>query len=132
MATIRERNRPLFHRFANREAVNFTASMGGKVSKDGNNVLTFTGEFALNNPLGTYWSDHVQNGALILSEGVDSEIGGKDRIRLIADGSGIDIPAEWINVGVDAISEADGDINIIEIVKVSDSEINYRNFILVP
>lgn len=126
MASKRESNRPLFHRLANREAINFKASEGKRIN-DGNNALVFAGELALNNPLGTFWPDYVQAGALALMVGEDAEIGGCDLIKITADGNAITLdPAyTWKNIGSDSISVVVAAINILLILKVNNTEINY-------
>lgn len=125
MASNRESNRPLFHRFANREAINFKSSEGKRL-RDGNNILVFAGELALNNPLGTFWPDYVQAGALVLMVGEDAEIGGYDRVKISADGNTIDLDPSfaWISTG-GAIDPSPGATNIIQCKMVSSTEIEY-------
>lgn len=126
MATIRESLRPLFHRFQNREAVNFRASEGKRLN---NNVNTpaFAGELALNNPLGTYWPNFAQAGALVITVGEDAEVGGNDRVKITADGNTITLdPAyTWKNIGSDSIGVVAGNVNILMVNMVSATEIEY-------
>lgn len=127
-----EARRPLFRRFQNREAYNPASSNGGKRVLGGeDNTNNFAGEFALNNPLGTYWNNKVQAGALALSEGSDSEVGGFDRVKITADGSGITVPGAWVNIGAGAIDTTNGAVNIIRVWKVANSEVNYDVFVVV-
>lgn len=126
MASKRESNRPLYHRFLNKEAVNFRASVG-KTLNDGSNVAAFAGELALNNPLGTYWPDYAQTGALELTVGEDAEVGGCDRVKITANGSGITFAAShtWKNIGSQALDTSNGAVNVLMLLMVSNSEINY-------
>lgn len=126
MASKRESNRPLFHRFQNREAINFRSSIG-KQLLDNNNVAVFAGELALNNPLGTFWPDLAQAGAIAITVGEDAEIGGCDRVKITANGDAITLDGgyTWNNIGTDAISIVNNDINIIICLMVSATEINY-------
>lgn len=126
MASRRESNRPLFHRFQNREAINFRSSVG-KQLLDHNDVSVFAGELALNNPLGTFWPDFAQAGALELTVGEDAEIGGCDRVKITADGNAITLSGSytWTNIGADSIDSAVGQVNVLVILMVSLTEINY-------
>jgi hypothetical protein len=125
MSSLRESNRPLFHRLLNKEAVNFKASIG-KVLRNGINTSTFAGELACNNPLGSFWPDYVQTANLTILIGEDAEIGGFDRLRVTADGHTIDLdPAyNWILLS-GAIDTTAGATNIIKATKVSETEIEY-------
>lgn len=119
--------RPLFQRSrSTREAVNMKASEGGKRFNTGLQASVFTGEAALNNPLGTYWPDLAQSGALVLSEGTDAEVGGCDQVKITADGSGITVPGAWVNVGTDEIDTTAAAVNRLIIVKTQ-TEIQYVN-----
>lgn len=122
-----ERKRPLFHRFANREAYNPAASAGGKRTNDTVGAQAFAGSFAFNNPLGTYWEDYTQTGVLELTVDSEAEIGGCDRVKIIASGDAITLDGDytWTNVGSEEISIVAADENIIMAVKVSATEIEY-------
>ena len=109
--------RPLFHRFLNREAVNLKASVGGKWYNDGKQSDVFTGEFAFNNPLGTYWPALVQTDDIVLSEGGDSEVGGNDYVKITANGDAITVPGAWKQMGATAIDNSNGAVNHIYINK---------------
>ncbi len=126
MASKKESNRPLFHRFQNREAINFRASVG-KELLDRNNVAVFAGELALNNPLGTYWPAYAQTGALEITVGEDAEIGGADYVKITASGDAITLSGSytWNNVGSASIDNTIGVVNAIIFVMVSATEINY-------
>lgn len=126
MASKKESNQPLYRRLSTKEVVFFRSSLG-KVLNDGNGYTAFTGELALNSPLGTYWPTvFVQAGALVLTVGEDALLGGFDRVKITADGNTIDLdPAyTWIltSGGIDASA---GATNIITAKKVSDTEIEY-------
>lgn len=113
--------RPLF------KSQNPMASAGGKrvnkaVSSEDTNV--FTGEFALNNPMGTYWTDHEQDAELELSAGADAEVGGIDYVKITANGDGITVPGAWKNQGTVEIDETDTAVNHIYVNKTM-SEITY-------
>lgn len=126
MASKKDSNRPLFHRFQNREAINFKASVGKKLL-DGNDVAVFAGELALNNPLGTFWPDYAQTGALELTVGEDAEIGGCDRVKITANGSAITLSGlyTWKNIGSTAIDTTAAAVNVIMVLMVSTTEMNY-------
>lgn len=85
----------------------------------------FTGTVDLSNPYGTYWNDYVQTGTLNITNGPRGQIGGADRLKITSNGSAINLPANWVNVGSVAISTVAADVNRIVVVKVSDLEINY-------
>lgn len=87
----------------------------------------FKGQFRLDNPLGSFWNDYTQSGALVLSAHNDGVIGGGDRVRIIADGNTITLSSNytWVNIGTDSISTTLNAINIIYVVKVSATELNY-------
>lgn len=87
-------------------------------------TISFSGVFSLANTSGTFWSDFIQDGELTLSAGSAPEIGGRDYIKIIADGDGIIIPEEWVNIGTDVIDETDGAINRLTVVKTQ-TEIQY-------
>lgn len=88
---------------------------------------TFNGTLCFNNPLGTYWDDYNQSGALVITVGEDAEVGGCDRVKVIADGNTITLdPAySWKNIGADAIGEMAGDTNIFWFIRISPTEIEY-------
>lgn len=87
----------------------------------------FTGQFRLTDPIGTFWNDYTQTGALQLTAANDGVIGGGDRIRITADGSAITFSSNytWVNVGTDAVSTTLNDVNVMLVWKVSDTELNY-------
>jgi hypothetical protein len=119
--------RPLFHRFQNREAYSPKASAGGKRTNEQAGASVFAEVFALNNPLGTYWADYAQSEAIELSVDEDAEIGGCDRVKIIASGDAITLSSDytWTNVGSEEISTVADDENIIMVCMVSDTEIEY-------
>lgn len=86
---------------------------------------TFTGEFVLNNPFGTFWLDYTQTGNLVFTVSANAQIGGADRIKLTANGGTITLPSNWVNVGSTAISTTPGDVNRLVVMKVADNEVNY-------
>ncbi len=89
--------RPLFQRLSRGVgAVNMASSVGGKRTSTGDgNQNAFTGELALNNPLGTFWNAFVQAGVLNLVVGADAEIGGFDRVQFTSDGSAVNLDGAY-------------------------------------
>jgi hypothetical protein len=85
----------------------------------------FDGEFALTNPLGHLYPDHIQTGALALSESDNAQPGGCARVKIIANGDAITVPGSWVNVGTDAIDTTVTVENILFVLKVSATEVNY-------
>lgn len=87
----------------------------------------FTGQFRLSDPVGTFWNDYTQAGALLLTARNDGIVGGGDRIRITADGNAITLSTNytWVNVGTDAISAVLNAINVMLVWKVSETELNY-------
>jgi hypothetical protein len=90
-------------------------------------IPAFSGAFALNNTVGTYWPAIAQSGAMVLTIGSEAEVGAFERVKITADGSGITLSGAvtWINVA-GAIDDSLGAVNIIEVRKVSATEIEYR------
>jgi hypothetical protein len=88
-------------------------------------ALEFDGEFALTNPLGHLYPDHEQAGDLELIGSDNAQPGGCARVRIIASGDAITVPASWVNVGTDEIDTTAGAENILFVLQVSDTEVNY-------
>lgn len=84
---------------------------------------TFTGQFELRDPE-RHWGTVNQTGVLTFSESPDSNVGGSDCISLVANGSAINVPGAWKNIGSASISTVNGDVNRI-IVSKTPSEIWY-------
>lgn len=113
---LRDGQRPLAHRFCNGERYEPNADL----------VTTqWAGVFELDNPLGTFYPDLAQAGALVLSEGSNSVVGGCGRVKITADGNTITVPGAWVNVGTDSIDTTAAAVNLIIVLKVSTTEINY-------
>lgn len=85
-------------------------------------LVPFIGEFDLLDE--REWPDLVQTGAITFSEGPNAVVGGCDRIKITANGSAINVPGGWVNVGSAPISTTNGDVNRIIVTK-SASEIQY-------
>jgi hypothetical protein len=87
----------------------------------------FSGQFRLDNVVGTFWNDYTQTGALELSARNDGEIGCGDRVKITANGSAITFSSNytWTNVGTDSISAVAAAVNTILVWKVSPTELNY-------
>ena len=112
--------RPLFTRLLNREVVNPqpTKPLGLPDPSTGQPWTgNFTGQFLLTNPMGTSWNDLVQTGVLNFTENANAIVGGCDDITITANGSAINIPVGWKNIGSDAISTVNGDVNRILVWK---------------
>lgn len=77
------------------------------------------------------WPDLVQTGVLNLSANPDANVGGCDYLKLTANGSAINVPAEWKNIGSESISATAGHINRI-IVRKTPSEIVYSVKVEIP
>jgi len=111
--------RPLFDRFQG-GAVNHRASSANSHQDPRTGAKftgTFTGEFILNNPLGCYWNDLAQAGALALTESAYSEVGGCDYVKITADGNAITVPGGWTLIGSTAIDTTAAAVNHIFITK---------------
>ena len=106
--------RPLAHRFNNGEYYEPNCSSQG----------AFSGAFALDNIIGGFYDDLAQAGALVLSEGANSVLGGCDQVKITADGNTITVPGAWRNLGSTAISTTVGAVNVITVIKAK-SEIQY-------
>lgn len=87
----------------------------------------FTGQFRLSDPVGIFWADYTQSGALVLSAANDGIVGCGDRVKIIADGNTITFSDNytWINVGTDSIDTTATAVNIVLVWKVSATELNY-------
>jgi hypothetical protein len=85
----------------------------------------FSGVFNLDTPFGTFWNDYVQTGVLNLSVSGRARVGCTDRVKITANGSAINVPAEFTNVGTDAISTVNGTTNTIYVVKTGDNSYDY-------
>ncbi len=118
---LNNNQRPLAMRFANGERYEPNADAPNAV---------FTGEFELDNPLGTFYPDFVQAGALVLSEGANAIIGGCGYVKITADGNAITVPGTWVNVGTDAIDTTAAAENVLMVLKVAGGTINYVNKVL--
>lgn len=94
----------------------------------------FQGSFILTDPVGTFWNDYTQTGALQLSANNNGIIGGGDRVRILANGSAITLSSNytWVNVGTDEISAVNGNTNILLVWKVSETELNYVVKVITP
>jgi len=77
----------------------------------------FAGEFNLSTPFGVFWNDFVQTQATTVSVSGLSKIGGCDRVKVTMGGFAFTLPADWVNIGVDAIDTTAAKINIIYAVK---------------
>ena len=88
---------------------------------------TFTGTLALDCVGGTYWPDLAQTGAITITPGVDSKVGGIDRVKITANGSAITLDAAytWKNLGSDEISTTLNDVMILIVNKVGDTYLEY-------
>src|ERR1041385_8721352 len=76
-------------------------------------VDSFLGVFELDTVTGRQWNDFVQSGVLNLSAGNEAVRGGEEYVKITADGTGINIPVGWVNLGSDAIDPSAGKINRI-------------------
>ncbi len=87
--------------------------------------VAFTGTVDLSNPAGTFWNDYVQTGVLTIVNGSNGQIGGCDRLKITANGSAINLPSNWVNIGSTAVDNTAAAVNRLFIVKVSATEVNY-------
>lgn len=79
--------------------------------------LGFAGTFDLSTPHGTFWNDFTQTAAIVVGVNGNSRTGGCDRIKITMGGFAFTLPADWTNVGVDAIDTTNLKVNIIYAVK---------------
>ncbi len=79
--------------------------------------LGFNGTFDLSLPHGTFWNDYTQTAAIVVGVNGLSKVGGCDRIKITMGGFAFTLPADWTNVGVDAIDTTNLKVNIIYAVK---------------
>jgi len=104
----------LAQRFQSGEFYKPSCSPNGKrMPNQLNNDPDFTGELALNNPLGTIWDDVAQGAAIAVTVGADVEEGGEDSVRIVANGDAITLDSDftWVLMSSDDISTTDTDIN---------------------
>jgi hypothetical protein len=78
-----------------------------------NKGQAFTGVLDLSTPFGTFWNDYVQTGALAITVGGYSQVGGCDALKITANGSAITFPGNFVNIGTAVISTVASDINRI-------------------
>ena len=65
----------------------------------------FAGPLFLGNPLGSIYRDHQQTGDITFASGPDATPLGSATIKIIANGDDINVPAAWLLVGGDEISQ---------------------------
>lgn len=80
----------------------------------------FTGALSLSNVLGTSYSTHNQSGALTLSASGNKVVNGCATIPIVANGSAINVDADWLLIGGDEISTNVGDTNHIIVTWTGD------------
>ena len=101
-----------------------TSNLGKPSAGDSADAGTFTGAFALSSTTPQYYDDYTQSGALTLSIGGSSVLGGIAKVKITANGSTIDGFASWKNLGGDTITNTNGAVNYI-IVNKTKTEIHY-------
>lgn len=86
----------------------------------------FTGAVSLSNALGTSYATHNQSGALTLSASGNKVVNGCATVPIVANGSAINVDAEWLLIGGDEISTTPGDTNHL-IITYTGQNIYYAN-----
>lgn len=94
-------------------------------------MTRFSGALALDNPDGTLYREHTQTGSLTLAAGRSARPGGWALVTIVANGSAINIPSDWIKYGGDDVSIVAGQINHFQLFW-SGEYYYYTNKVTVP